>query len=104
MATAPPFDAESALIGCVVCGYAEGTEPLPFSCGCHLPIHIPCISDWKQDGTICPFCERVWNAPPAQAMRRDRCHSMGVCAALTILFLIVVAFGVSLFLYFKHLA
>ena len=106
MATAPPFDAESALIGCVVCGYAEGTEAQLFSCGCHLPIHTPCISDWKQNGSICPFCEREWRAPPASLAhhRRDNCNTIGICAALAVLFILVAAFGVSLFLYFKHLA
>ncbi len=110
--TAPPYDTESALIGCVVCGYVDDAPIRIFSCNCHLPIHDICISTWREKGGTCPFCEQEWLVvTPALAQpllpllvrrRRDNCRPVAIGACIAIACIILVATGISAFFYFRR--
>jgi hypothetical protein len=109
VATAPPEDAESALMGCVVCGYTESTHIRIFSCNCHLPIHDVCIPEWRDKGGQCPFCEQEWIvATPMQIQREsryqnNRCKQVSVCACMLIVCVFTAAAAVSFYLYMHNL-
>ena len=107
MATAPPYDAESSLIGCVVCGYSEGTDVRIFSCDCRLPIHDACIPDWREKGGMCPFCEQVWIVATPMPIRlykpKINCYNVVLCGIVIAVCMILAALAISLYFYAKRL-
>jgi hypothetical protein len=107
VATAPPQDAESVLLGCVVCGYTENTDTRIFSCNCHLPIHDVCIPEWREKGGTCPFCEQEWLVatpmPTPFRRQRDNCQNVVCCAFVIIGCIISGAFAISMYFFFQRI-
>jgi hypothetical protein len=77
---------------CFVCKQPVHTGVQSLPCHCLVPIHVDCISVWKEDGKSCPVCSE--NAD-------DRCTNMRwalFCVGIVSLLCLV------LWIFFSHVA